>query len=330
MVWNPEFLREGFAVADTAPTASSTACRMMPPARRSASRSPTSATPQCWSTASPGILTNHPTSELVKVAANSFSPRSALSTPWLSRATPPATSPSWPPRSVTTIARTPCAPGRLRGGCLPKDIRAFAARAGELVDEALYLPTRWTRLQPAAARQGRRTCVRPAGWAVRRTQGRRTRRRLQAQQRRPGLARPRRGRTHLGTGRPGDHRPGAGPALRAKRPNLNVVDMDEALRDADCAAAHRVAAVRRPRPGAHPRTGPHPDHHRRPQRAGRARPGTTRAGHSGASTPRRANHIGGLVSESLAPPHGRMTAGRPRTSGRLRCPAMAPEPGGPT
>ena len=82
------------------------------------------------------------------------------------------------------------------GGCLPKDIRAFTARAGELGVDQTHSPScaRWTRSTRAARADVvdvRRDCWRLAGRGARRRAGAR----LQAHyRRRARLARARRGR----------------------------------------------------------------------------------------------------------------------------------------
>ena len=118
------------------------------------------------------------------------------------------------------------------GGCLPKDIRAFMARAGELgVDQALSLP---------AARSTRSTCAAGPAWStwpaslldgvVRRPPGRRPRRGLQAEQRRhPRLPRARRRRRHS-----------AGRAPRSRSTTRQA--MDNARRDVPAARLRRQRA----------------------------------------------------------------------------------------
>ena len=176
-------LREVYAPADR------------PPARRSSS--PTSPPPS-WSR-SP--------------RTRSWPPRSRSSTRWPRSARPPApTSPSSPTRSAYDArigGRFLHAGLGFGGGCLPKDIRAFMARADELgVDQALSLP---------AARSTRSTCAAAPAWSTSPAswpaasfagkRGRRARRGVQAQHRRhPRLARAR--------------RRGRDPAARRRGPRL--------------------------------------------------------------------------------------------------------------
>ena len=143
VVWNPEFLREGFAVQDT-----------LHPDRIVVG------VPQgddgVWSErvmrevyaaqldeGIPFLTTDRPTAELVKVAANAF-----LATK-ISFINAMAEVCEATGADVVTLADAIGADARIGrkflgagvgfgGGCLPKDIRAFSARAGELgVDQAL-------------------------------------------------------------------------------------------------------------------------------------------------------------------------------------------------
>ena len=148
LVWNPEFLREGFAVKDT-----------LHPDRlvygvESADGEPTAegerarrvldevyATP--LSEGIPLVVTDYATAQLVKVAANSF-----LATK-ISFINAMAELCEATGADVTSLADAIGYDARIGrrflnaglgfgGGCLPKDIRAFMARAGELgVSDAL-------------------------------------------------------------------------------------------------------------------------------------------------------------------------------------------------
>jgi UDPglucose 6-dehydrogenase len=147
LVWNPEFLREGFAVADTL-----TPDRIViglaqpagpgePPSRDEAVMRRVYAPMIEWG--SPFLVMDYATSELVKVAANSF-----LATK-ISFINAMAEVCEATGADVTRLAEAigydeRIGPKFLRagigfgGGCLPKDIRAFMARAGELgVPDAL-------------------------------------------------------------------------------------------------------------------------------------------------------------------------------------------------
>ncbi len=147
LVWNPEFLREGFAVADTL-TPDRIVVGLAEPARPG---EPPTRDEQLmrqvyapmieWG--SPFLVMDYATSELVKVAANSF-----LATK-ISFINAMAEVCEATGADVTRLAEAigydeRIGPKFLRagigfgGGCLPKDIRAFMARAGELgVPDAL-------------------------------------------------------------------------------------------------------------------------------------------------------------------------------------------------
>jgi UDPglucose 6-dehydrogenase len=143
LVWNPEFLREGFAVQDTlhpdrlvygVPDGEAGA-------RAKAALDEVYATP--LSEGIPLIVTDYATAQLVKVAANSF-----LATK-ISFINAMAELCEATGADVTSLADAIGHDARIGrrflnaglgfgGGCLPKDIRAFMARAGELgVDQAL-------------------------------------------------------------------------------------------------------------------------------------------------------------------------------------------------
>ncbi len=149
LVWNPEFLREGFAVKDTlhpdrlvyglptddegVPTAAGDAAK--------AALDEVYATPLADRT--PLVVTDYATAQLVKVAANSF-----LATK-ISFINAMAELCEATGADVTRLADAIGYDARIGrrflnaglgfgGGCLPKDIRAFMARAGELgVSDAL-------------------------------------------------------------------------------------------------------------------------------------------------------------------------------------------------
>lgn len=144
VVWNPEFLREGFAVSDT----------LRPdrivyglPDDASRAKIGRALLDECYAEilagGVPRLLTNHPTAELVKVAANSFlatkisfiNAMAELCDATGGDVTQLAEAIGFDDRIGAKFLRAGVGFG---GGCLPKDIRAFMARAGELgVDEAL-------------------------------------------------------------------------------------------------------------------------------------------------------------------------------------------------
>ncbi|MFF3557835.1 UDP-glucose dehydrogenase family protein [Streptomyces tsukubensis] len=139
LAWNPEFLREGFAVADTlhpdrivVGVESERAEKLL----REVYAGPVAE-------GSPFVVTDFPTAELVKTAANSF-----LSTK-ISFINAMAEICEAAGGDVVKLAEAIGHDDRIGkkflragigfgGGCLPKDIRAFMARAGELgADQAL-------------------------------------------------------------------------------------------------------------------------------------------------------------------------------------------------
>jgi UDPglucose 6-dehydrogenase len=139
LVWNPEFLREGFAVEDT----------LRPDRVVMGGRSETAIKTLCevyatiLDAGTPLVTTDFATAELVKVAANSF-----LATK-ISFINAMAEVCEVTGADVTQLSTAIGHDARIGhrflhaglgfgGGCLPKDIRAFMARAGELgVDQAL-------------------------------------------------------------------------------------------------------------------------------------------------------------------------------------------------
>ncbi|MBC7630248.1 UDP-glucose/GDP-mannose dehydrogenase family protein [Aeromicrobium sp.] len=143
LVWNPEFLREGFAVKDTLHPDRLVYGVPDGPAgeRATAILDEVYATPMGEGT--PRIITDYATAQLVKVAANSF-----LATK-ISFINAMAELCEATGADVTQLADAIGHDVRIGrrflnaglgfgGGCLPKDIRAFMARADELgVDQAL-------------------------------------------------------------------------------------------------------------------------------------------------------------------------------------------------
>jgi UDPglucose 6-dehydrogenase len=139
LAWNPEFLREGFAVEDTLRPD-----RLVFGVRSEwAEQTIRSAFAPVIEAGTPVIVTDFATAELVKVAANSF-----LATK-ISFINAMAEVCEATGADVTQLADAIGHDARIGrrflnaglgfgGGCLPKDIRAFIARAGELgVDQAV-------------------------------------------------------------------------------------------------------------------------------------------------------------------------------------------------
>ncbi|WP_296139755.1 UDP-glucose/GDP-mannose dehydrogenase family protein [uncultured Tessaracoccus sp.] len=144
LAWNPEFLREGHAVEDTLSPDRIVYGLPEDPADGARAKAMLD---ECYATplaaGSPLVVANYPTAELVKVAANSF-----LATK-ISFINAMAELCDATGGDVTRLAEAIGHDDRIGrkflqagigfgGGCLPKDIRAFMARAGELgVDQAL-------------------------------------------------------------------------------------------------------------------------------------------------------------------------------------------------
>lgn len=144
VVWNPEFLREGFAVADTlTPDRIVVGVPGGDQQARAAEAMMREVYARQIATGIPFVVTDRPTAELVKVAANAF-----LATK-ISFINAMAEVCEATGADVLTLADAIGYDERIGrkflgagvgfgGGCLPKDIRAFSARAGELgVDQAL-------------------------------------------------------------------------------------------------------------------------------------------------------------------------------------------------
>ncbi|MBT2538265.1 UDP-glucose/GDP-mannose dehydrogenase family protein [Arthrobacter sp. ISL-69] len=143
LVWNPEFLREGHAVSDTL----SPDRFVYGVADGSEDHRAVAVLDEVYSvplsTGTPRLVTDHPTAELVKTAANSFLATKISFINAMAELCEAAGA------DVTRLADAIGMDDRIGrkflnagigfgGGCLPKDIRAFMARAGELgADQAL-------------------------------------------------------------------------------------------------------------------------------------------------------------------------------------------------
>lgn len=143
LVWNPEFLREGHAVADTL-----SPDRFVYGVADGSEEHPAVALLDevyavPLSAGTPRLIADHPTAELVKTAANSFLATKISFINAMAELCEAAGA------DVTRLADAIGMDDRIGrkflnagigfgGGCLPKDIRAFMARAGELgADQAL-------------------------------------------------------------------------------------------------------------------------------------------------------------------------------------------------
>ncbi|GGZ63415.1 UDP-glucose 6-dehydrogenase [Streptomyces inusitatus] len=139
LAWNPEFLREGFAVDDTLHPDRIVVGVESERAERTLRE--VYATPVAGG--SPFVVTDFPTAELVKTAANSFLATKISFINAMAEVCEAADG------DVVKLAEAIGHDERIGakflragigfgGGCLPKDIRAFMARAGELgADQAL-------------------------------------------------------------------------------------------------------------------------------------------------------------------------------------------------
>ena len=143
LAWNPEFLREGFAVEDTL-TPDRLVFGVRPGERgERAEQQLREAYEPVLAAGTPVVVTDFATAQLVKVAANAF-----LATK-ISFINAMAEVCEATGGDVTLLSKALSYDTRIGGrflnaglgfggGCLPKDIRAFMARAGELgVDQAL-------------------------------------------------------------------------------------------------------------------------------------------------------------------------------------------------
>ncbi|MGF1429683.1 UDP-glucose dehydrogenase family protein [Kitasatospora sp. LaBMicrA B282] len=140
LAWNPEFLREGFAVGDTLHP-DRIVVGVRPGGRAEELLREVYATPLADGV--PLVVTDYATAELVKAAANSFLATKISFINAMAEVCESAGA------DVTQLAEALSYDERIGrrflnaglgfgGGCLPKDIRAFMARAGELgADQAL-------------------------------------------------------------------------------------------------------------------------------------------------------------------------------------------------
>ncbi|MFE4593709.1 UDP-glucose dehydrogenase family protein [Streptomyces laurentii] len=143
LAWNPEFLREGFAVQDTLHPDRIVVGVPEGPAGDMAEKVLREVYATPLAEGSPLVLTDYPTSELVKTAANSFLATKISFINAMAEVCEAgggdvaklAEAIGYDERIGSKFLRAGIGFG---GGCLPKDIRAFMARAGELgADQAL-------------------------------------------------------------------------------------------------------------------------------------------------------------------------------------------------
>ena len=141
LAWNPEFLREGFAVKDT--LAPDRLVYGIAPGDLSAEGLLDEVYGRAVAAGTPKVLTDFATAELVKVAANAFlatkisfiNAMAEVAEATGADVTQLADAIGYDPRIGRRFLNAGLGFG---GGCLPKDIRGFMARAEELgVDQAL-------------------------------------------------------------------------------------------------------------------------------------------------------------------------------------------------
>ena len=288
LAWNPEFLREGFAVEDTLrPDRLVFGVRG---ARAEAVLREVYA--ETIGRGTPVVVTDYATAELVKTSANAF-----LATK-ISFINAVADICDQAGADVATLADAIGYDARIGrrflnaglgygGGCLPKDVRAFRARADELgVGDALDFLTGVEAVNAASPRPGGRADPRAARCGARclpcRAPGRRPGGGVQAALRRhPRLARPRRRPAARRGGRRGDRpRPRRRRTGQSDRPPAAV--RRHHARGGDRrgrrAPPDRVAGVPRRRPGRARRGGRPDQRHRRAATASTATPGPQPAG----------------------------------------------------
>jgi UDPglucose 6-dehydrogenase len=143
LAWNPEFLREGFAVADTLHPDRLVYGLPADQDRETAERMLDEVYADIVARQTPKVVTDYATAEMVKTAANSFL---ATKISFINAMAELCEATGADVKQLADAIGYDDRIGRkflnaglgFGGGCLPKDIRAFMARAGELgADQAL-------------------------------------------------------------------------------------------------------------------------------------------------------------------------------------------------
>jgi UDPglucose 6-dehydrogenase len=143
LAWNPEFLREGFAVEDTLHPDRLVYGLSSGPDGQTARAMLDEVYASIVATGTPQVITDYPTAEMVKTAANSFL---ATKISFINAMAELCEATGADVKQLADAIGHDDRIGRkflnaglgFGGGCLPKDIRAFMARAGELgADQAL-------------------------------------------------------------------------------------------------------------------------------------------------------------------------------------------------